>query len=121
MGRKSSLSYDALVLKSYADRLYQEAKMITLTTTLRYLGVMFLVSFVPVWVLHATGAALQNDQAHSVAVGVSVFLMFIATMIGVERGMSRAFQLKLEAQQVLCQVAIEQNTRPVSAAIAAGN
>ena len=122
MGRKSSLaSYDALVLKSYADKLYQEAKMITLTTTLRYLGVMFLISFVPIWVLHGTSAALRNDQEYSVAVGVSVFLMFIATMIGVERGMSRAFQLKLEAQQVLCQVAIEQNTRPVSAAIAAGN
>jgi hypothetical protein len=112
MGRKSSLTtYDALVLKSYADKLYQQARMITLTTALRYLAGMFVFSFVPVWFLHATNTALQNDQAYSGGIGLSVFLMIAATMIGIERGMARAFQLKLEAQQVLCQVAIEQNTR----------
>jgi hypothetical protein len=116
MGRKSSLTtYDALVLKSYADKLYQQARMITLNTTLRYLAGVFVLSLVPVWFLHATGAALQNEQAYAMGIGVSVVLMIAATMIGVERGMSRAFQLKLEAQQLLCQMQIEKNTHAAEA------
>jgi hypothetical protein len=63
---------------------------------------MFVFSLLPVWFLHATNTALQNDQAYSVGIGASVVLMIAATMVGVERGMERAFQLKLEAQQVLC-------------------
>jgi hypothetical protein len=111
LGSKSKLTtYDPLVLRSYADKLYQEARWVTLTTALRYLAGMFLFSFVPVWVLHTSHTAFQNDEAYSIGIGASVVLMIAATMVGVERGMSRAFQLKLEAQQTLCQVAIEQNT-----------
>lgn len=108
------ITYDPLVLKSYADKLYQQARMIAVTTALRYLAVAFVLSFVPVWFLRASNTALQNDQAYSVGIGISVVLMIAATMVGVERGMDRAFQLKLEAQQILCQVSIEQNTRQES-------
>jgi len=111
-------AYDPLLLKSYADRLYQQARMIAVTTAVRYLAGMFLCSLVPVWFLHATNTALQNDQAYSIGIGASLVLMIVATMVGVERGMNRAFQLKLEAQQILCLVSIEQNTRQESSVAA---
>jgi len=98
--------YDPDILQGYADDLYQQAGNIIAATAIKYGLVMFLVS--------GLGVILAVNQFHADASSGVVFIL-ILTMLGVAAGISdgrrRAFKLKLEAQELLCQRQIEFNTR----------
>jgi hypothetical protein len=102
--------YDEKVLQEYADDLYQQAKGIIVWTAIRYgLGV-----FIASWVFIMAVAASQRNigsDATSSAMALSLFLAILGVLAGIGAGRRKAFMLKLQAQQVLCQRQTEINTR----------
>ena len=95
--------YESTVIHTFADRLYQQASRIV-------------AQYVVMGLLIGGGiglafglAARLNSTAMLVVAGVGAV---IASAIGYSIGDQKAFALKLMAQQALCQLQIEYNTRP---------
>ncbi|HPN56905.1 MAG TPA: hypothetical protein PLD92_08660 [Candidatus Omnitrophota bacterium] len=94
------VEYDLELVKAYAKRLYSQAR----ATTMRhfFIGIFFgIIIFGGV-----SDALLGSYDALIVAIGA-----MIGGVMGYGSGQNRAFELKMQAQQALCQVHIEQNTR----------
>lgn len=100
--------YDSSILQEFADDLYARARWIIFSTAAMYGTVVFVLSLIGVKA--ANHAILQTQEW-----GVIGTLTLVAVAIGVNRGREKAFQLKLQAQQILCHRQIEANTRAASA------
>ena len=96
--------YDSSILQQFADDLYSRARWIIFSTAAMYGTVVFVLSIIGV--LSASHSNLRVQEW-----GVIGTLTLVAVAIGVNRGREKAFQLKLQAQQILCQRQIEENTR----------
>jgi hypothetical protein len=103
--------YDAGVLQQFADDLYARARRIVFTTALVYTFVGFVGSAILISFLK-----LSARTADSNAAGWILFFTLVSCAIGVSSGRAKAFQLKLQAQQTLCQRQIEINLRPATKA-----
>ena len=103
-------TYDENVLQQYADDLYQQAKWIVVMSALRYGVAVFVVSFGISMVLASSQKPIPTDSANAVVVPV-LFLTLIGILVGADAGRRKAFMLKLQAQQILCQRQTEINTR----------
>lgn len=95
----ASPTYDSAIIKEFASRLYSQANSIIVTYTV--VGAILGVAA-------GLGAGATMGDANIVAFSGAIVLGGIGFAIG--RG--AAFKLKLAAQSALCQVAIEENTRP---------
>jgi hypothetical protein len=91
------IRYDSEVIDEFAFKLYQRARWVAFS----YALVGFFVG---------AGLAGAANEMHmsDIVIGV-VFIVSIA--IGAATGRQKAFALKLQAQQALCQAQIERNTR----------
>jgi uncharacterized membrane protein YhaH (DUF805 family) len=102
--------FDSSILQQYADHLYRQAKWIVFSMAVKYGLAVFLVAF--------GMAAAIGSQRHVDAGTENSWLTFVAILtlvgmlIGVDSGRRKAFNLKLQAQELLCQRQIELNTRP---------
>jgi hypothetical protein len=94
------VKYDADVLQKHAGKLYSRANTIILTATV--FGVL---------IGAASGFFLENVVQSGSAPVVIGACGLILGAVGYSFGSARAFALKLMAQQALCQVQIEMNTR----------
>ena len=95
------VEYNPEVLKRYADRLYVQAYLLVLVWTLVGAGIGAVISaVVPV-------RGLSHDEQSMLAGGLWIGL----TVVGFLFGWSQCMSLRIKAQQILCQVAIESNTR----------
>jgi hypothetical protein len=102
-------TYDENILQQYADSLYRQAKWIVFFTAARYGVAVFLVASV-------LGALIDLQKRVGVdAANTGVIwllgLTIIGIGVGVDDGRRKAFNLKLQAQQLLCQRQTEINTR----------
>src|ERR1700732_1193393 len=95
-----SVTYDAAVIQDFADRLYREAAVIVFKAT--FLGVLG-GAIVGV----SMAAVIQQRQNLGIAAMIGAVL---GGLVGYSRGRERAFELKLKAQEALCQVQIEKHT-----------
>ena len=102
-------TYDEKVLQEYADDLYAQAKWIIVWTAVRYGLAVLLVSWV-VMALVASQKRVTTDEANS-GVAAVLILTVLGILAGVGAGRRKAFMLKLQAQQILCQRQTEMNTR----------
>jgi hypothetical protein len=117
-GKRSSFEmptdYDPNVLQQYADQLYSQAKWIVFWMALTY-GLFFLVigflAVVGVALLPLADASLANAANPALLSSVLVGLTAVGIFMGVDAGRRKSFNLKLHAQQLLCQRKIELNTR----------
>jgi hypothetical protein len=108
--------YDANILQSYADDLYKQAQRIVIQTTISYGLISFLVSALLSGLVFAYIAhEYQTNEGDSLILSVLIFTA-LGIAVGISEGRRRAFRLKLEAQELLCQRQIELNTR-----VTAGN
>ena len=103
-------NYDEKILQQYADDLYQQAKWIVVWSAVRYGLAVFLVSFLVSMAVASSQKNVSTDAANSGVVLV-LFLTLIGIAVGVDAGRRKAFMLKLQAQQILCQRQTEMNTR----------
>jgi len=95
-----SVTYDANVIQSFADRLYREAIWII------YTGSFFgLIAGAIIGIIMAVVLQQRDNLA-----GATILGAVLGGLVGYSRGRERAFKLKLEAQQALCNVEIEKNT-----------
>ena len=111
-----STQYDPRVLQEYADDLYTQAKWIIFGTALRYFLVALVLSITCAAILLYVQPRLENSGA---AVWIIGIFSVIGIAAGVDAGKKKAFELKLKAQQILCQVQIEQNTSQQEKSLAA--
>jgi hypothetical protein len=107
--------YDSQVLQQYADDLYRQAQSIMVWTAIKYGSLVFLLSLIA---LSAFNAAQRSASDVSTGLVVVAVLTAVGVVVGVGAGRLKAFNLKLEAQRLLCQLQIEQNTRTVDKAMA---
>ena len=108
--------YDPQILQDYADDLYKQARSIIMWTTIKYGLVCFVLSLVFVNVINGTQKGGMDSNLMVIVVGVVTIL---GALTGYGAGKLKAFQLKLEAQKLLCQRQIEQNTKTTDKAMAA--
>ncbi len=108
-------TYDENVLQQYADSLYRQARWIVLWTATRYGFLVFLVSLVSLQ-LGVTVGSQKGVDANTVSTGLILVLILtlVGIVAGVDAGRRKAFNLKLQAQQILCQRQTEINTRALT-------
>ncbi len=111
-----STQYDSQILQDYADQLYKQAQSVVTSTAAKYGFVMFVASAVGIGVLSTVSQGALTFPVGIVIIGV---LTAVAVAAGVGAGRLKAFNLKLEAQRILCQRQIEQNTRTTEKMMAA--
>ena len=102
--------YDPKILRSHADRLYAKAS----ATVWRYvlLGIVLgaLAGYTPMIAWYLRGGQEQPPGVE----GFIIFMALLGAVVFGAIGANRAFKYKLQAQTVLCQVQIENNTRALS-------
>lgn len=96
--------YSPEMLQSFADRLYRRATWTIAEWTA--VGVLLGV------VLAGLSASLIHDLTNSS--GVIFLVWLVCALGGIAIGREKAFGMKVEAQRLLCQMQIEQNTRPAT-------
>jgi hypothetical protein len=109
-----STQYDPGILETFADVLYSRARWIAISTAIVYALAAGLVSYL---VFAAIPRLLPTDSALLVMCVIALISFFV----GLEAGNKKAFNLRLQAQQVLCQRQIELNTGPKSSSVASGH
>ena len=93
------VEYDEKVIQNYATNLYRQSKSIA--TCYFFSGV-----FLSIIIFSRISDILKGEfDFLIVAIGV-----FIGGIIGIFAGRNRAFEMKLQAQQALCQAKIQENT-----------
>ena len=109
---KQVTQYDAAILQTYAERLYDEAKVIVQLTIVKYAAGGFALGFLVVFALSLTG---RIPSVQGGAVFGVIVVMIMAGMVGYERGKKLAWEKRFEAQQLLLQMQIEKNTATLAA------
>jgi len=103
--------YDANILQVYADDLYKQAQSIIATTAVKYGLITFLISAPLSGVVFAYISHETKTDLGSTVIFTIIILTALGIVAGISEGRRKAFHLKLEAQQLLCQRQIELNTR----------
>jgi hypothetical protein len=106
-------AYDDSILQQYAYALYREAKWVAFWMAVTFGGITFLISAVVIGAISLLPQTTinGNDDTQNVRIMVVVVLSALGAFVGLGIGRQKAFRLKLQAQQILCQRQIEINTR----------
>ena len=109
------VTYDPVVIKAHAFVLYRKAQRLAFLGALRGATIGLLVAFAAIASIGTFSEIHDRLEAADVrAKDVNwMFLIFpvIAAFRGWSKGDEKGWQLRLAAQQALCQVQIEENTR----------
>ncbi|MFY0582542.1 hypothetical protein ACN28S_57100 [Cystobacter fuscus] len=97
-----AVQYDPKIIAQHAEALYRRASRIVFTSAIMGLIVG----------AGALGVASNKSPSNTVLTLVGALL---GALIGISIGRGRAFVYQLQAQQALCQVEIESNTRRATA------
>ncbi len=103
------VTYDPNVIQQFADALYARARSIVIRYTLAgaLIG-LFGGGIALSTVQNATRARLDS----SATTLIEIAMVVLAAILGLSSGRQKAFELKLQAQEALCQLQIEANSRP---------
>jgi hypothetical protein len=102
------IEYDSKLIYNFAENLYKQAAQVIFSSTL--FGVVLGL------VAGGVGDYFRFGRAE-IKLGVfAVAGALVGGLLGFMAGQQKAFELRLRAQTALCQVNIEQNTRPKAAA-----
>ena len=103
-------AYDPQIVQKFIDRLYRQATTAVVTSTI--LGVLVGAgigfALVRVYVIRAYLGLVPMGQQDYIGIVVGAAVLGV---IGFLAGRESAFQLRLKAQTVMCQLKIEENTR----------
>lgn len=92
------IEYDASVIVTFAEKLYEQAQHVVVTTTI-------------VGVLAGVAIGIAFDSAFGTLPLAVVVAAAAGGVLAFNIGQQKAFSLRLQAQIALCQVWIESNTR----------
>lgn len=102
------IEYESKLIHEFAERLYKRAKDTEITYTVGGLVLGLLVGGFGDY-LRFGSTVIKVDYLAVAGVVAGAVLGYLA-------GVAKAFELRLQAQTALCQVKIEENTRPKSPA-----
>lgn len=117
------IDYNSDLLQGFADRLYQQAKWLAQWTAAKYGLSAALVAGAGTWliesvqlsrVINSIQYSRMAGDAQSTSLFVAVVAGAVAALLGYSIGAEKGFALRLQAQQLLLQMRIEQNTRKMS-------
>jgi hypothetical protein len=100
--------FDSGILQKFADDLYARARWIIFSTAAMHGAVVFILSYIGVLV--ANHMTVQAQEW-----GVIGTLTLVAAAIRREPWTRKSASVETQAQQILCQRRIEENTRAASA------
>lgn len=101
--------YDPFIIEEYAERLLRTANSLVVLWAV----VGAVLASAVAWLVAAATQTIPGYTADPrVAIAISGV---IGGTIGLQQGRQKAFALRLQAQQALCQLRIEQNTRAPAA------
>jgi hypothetical protein len=103
--------YDDNILQQFADSLYQQAKWIVLWTASLYGLTAFLFSVALIIMVFALRPQMVSAYSGNTPIMVILVVTGAGIAAGANAGNAKAFNLKLQAQQILCQRQTEINTR----------
>jgi len=98
-----AIEYDPVIIGRYASRLYTRARSITVLYT--FLGGVIAVGGI------GFVARAADFGTFGMGMGEMLIIGLVGALIGYVLGSERAFWLRLQAQNALCQAQIELNTR----------
>ena len=99
-----AVTYDAIIIHAYVERLYRRANNAIVTYTLLGVGMGLSVGYILAGFLGEVGRGRKPYEALCI-------LLFGGIAWSV--GRDRAFALRAKAQLALCQTRIEENTRSI--------
>lgn len=111
---KQPTQYDANILQVFVEDLYSQARLIIVTTTIKYAFFTFVAG--GLFAVIADGAHLVDRSTVQNLGTIILVATVIAALIGVAVGRAKAWELKFKAQQLLLQMQIESNTAAVRVA-----
>ena len=103
------VKYDYQLIQKFADRLYAEADGVVIHSTV----VATMVGIIAGYVIAAV--------THVQTIGFVLVCAVVAGGMGYVRGREKAFTLKMQAQQALCLMYTERNTRFVAVSVSKGS
>lgn len=102
--------YDPGILRQFSEKLYSRANVVLVTTTMISTLIACAIGF-------PLGQFVESAFHAQKVVGTIVMMTGVLGLgVGAIIGSQRAFMLRMTAQQVLCQVKIELNTRKIARA-----
>lgn len=101
------VAYEQQILQQYAESLYRQARWIVFSTASTYGFFAFLFAVPAALMLSAQAREIPKDTW----VGAILVVTLLGIGIGVSAGQRKALELRLRAQEILCQREIEMNTR----------
>ena len=109
-------TYEPHILEEFAHKLYKEAEdMVSQSAVVGVIAGLFVGALIGAGIGAAQAMVSHTDVGFGVfaggAIGGFVFAV-LGGVVGYAAGKDKAFELKLKAQQALCQLQIEKNTRP---------
>ena len=99
------VKYDSQLIQKFADRLYAEGNRVVIHSTV----VATMVGIIAGYVIAAV--------THVQTIGFVLVCAVVAWGMGYVRGREKAFTLEMQAQQVLCLMYTERNTRFVAVSV----
>ena len=93
------VEYNPKIIQTYACGLYKQAQSIV--------ACYFFIGIFTSIILFAKISDILKGEFDFLIVAIGVF---VGGVIGLFAGRNRSFEMKLEAQQALCQVKIQENT-----------
>jgi hypothetical protein len=115
-----SIAYDPDLLQAFVDDLYRQAKRIAQWMALKYGAVAAALFGAGTWLVenlqlsHVTNPVAYSriaEDAQSAALFAGIIAGAVAALLGYSLGAEKGFRLRLEAQRLLLQMQIEENTR----------
>ena len=107
-----SAIYDSAVLQEFADQLSSRASTIVFECVASYGLMAFVVGFsLGILAGRQAFADTPNLDLTSTALVIGALGTLIGIIVGIVRGREKSFNLRLEAQKLLLQMRIEENTR----------
>lgn len=94
------IDYDPKIIQDYAEGLYKQARSIV--------SCYFFMGMAVGLIVFAKISDLLIGELDFVIMAIGVLT---GSVIGIFAGKNRAFEMRLNAQQALCQVTIEKNTK----------
>jgi hypothetical protein len=118
---KQQTAFDPNLMQQYADTLYEPAQLIMYEYMLQWGAIAYVAVLVFSVVAHVGGGHSVPSPTVEFGNPTAITVAVVAAIVAARVGRRKGFELRLEAQRTLCQLAIEANTRKAAQPVGLAN